>query len=179
MPFQSVRRGVAYTDHFFGTVAGDDPFMDVWVGRFSVNNTLEANSVVQKVIGYDQALQAPWRGKTLYMANWDRAEGVSLFIADSDNLIDFAYCPTIGTPPGECYISGTDVERFGYYANIDESRARGVELAGSAQFGGWFARGNFSWIDAEDLVGDLSHGGFHALSVAMDANAEFEPAVGC
>jgi hypothetical protein len=88
MPFQSVRRGVAYTDHFFGTVAGDDPFMDVWVGRFSVNNTLEANSVVQKVIGYDQAVQAPWRGKILYMANWDRAEGASLFIADSDNLIE-------------------------------------------------------------------------------------------
>ncbi len=80
------------------------------------------------------------------------------FERDSDNLIDFAYCPTIGTPPGECYISGTDVERFGYYANIDESRARGVELAGSAQFGGWFARGNFSWIDAEDRSAGTTYG---------------------
>lgn len=87
MPFQSVRRGVAYTDHFFGTVAGDDPFMDVWVGRFSVNNAIEANTVVQKVMNYDRAEIAPWRDKVLYLANWDRVEGDGLFIADSENLI--------------------------------------------------------------------------------------------
>ncbi len=88
MRFQSIRRGIAYTDHFFGAVAGDDPFMDVWVGRFSVNSSLEANTVVQKVIGYDQGEEAAWRDKVLYMANWDLALGDGLFIADSENLIE-------------------------------------------------------------------------------------------
>lgn len=81
----------------------------------------------------------------------DRATiAVTYFQRKSDNLIDFAYCPTTGMPPAQCYIPGTQVERFGYYANIDRTRARGVEATASAQFGPVFARGNFSWIDAED-----------------------------
>ncbi|AKM09979.1 TonB-dependent receptor plug domain-containing protein [Croceicoccus naphthovorans] len=89
----------------------------------------------------------------------DRAfVSVTYFERKSENLIDFAYCPTTGTPPVQCFIPGTEVERFGYYANIDRSRARGVEVAGSAQFGPVFANGNVSWIDAEDRSVGASEG---------------------
>jgi hypothetical protein len=91
MPFQSVRRGKAFTDHLYGTVSGDDPLMDVWVGRFSVNRSQEAETVVAKAIAYDQMPDAVWRDRVLYMANWDAIGGADLFIKDSNKLIsDFA-----------------------------------------------------------------------------------------
>jgi hypothetical protein len=87
MPFQSVRRGQAFTDHFYGTVSGDDPLMDVWVGRVSVNNTSEATAVVSKIIGYDLASDDAWRSQATFLANWDAVSADALFISDSDRLI--------------------------------------------------------------------------------------------
>lgn len=76
------------------------------------------------------------------------------FQRNTDNLIDFAYCPTSGVQPAACYIPGTTTTRFGYYANIDRSRARGLELTGSARWNILFAEGNYSWIKARDLSDD-------------------------
>lgn len=72
------------------------------------------------------------------------------FERDTDNQIAFDYCPTSGTLPPVCFVPGTAVTRFGYYANIDESRARGIELTASARWKALFAQGNYSWIKAED-----------------------------
>src|SRR3546814_10773976 len=72
------------------------------------------------------------------------------FDRDTDNLIDFAFCPTSGTLPPQCYVPGTTTTRFGYYANIRKSHARGIELTGTARVGVFFAEGNYTWIDAED-----------------------------
>lgn len=72
------------------------------------------------------------------------------FQRDTENLIDFAYCPTSGALPAVCYIPGTTTTRFGYYANIANSQARGLELTGSARWNVLFVEGNYSWIKAED-----------------------------
>jgi vitamin B12 transporter len=72
------------------------------------------------------------------------------FERDTDNLIDFAYCPTAGALPAACFIPGTTTTRFGYYANVRKARARGLELAGRARMGVLFANGNYSWIASED-----------------------------
>mgnify|MGYP001068706845 CR=1 FL=1 len=72
------------------------------------------------------------------------------FERETDDLIDFAYCPTGGTLPEACTIPGTSTTRFGYYANVKASHARGLELGGSAKWGILFAEGNYSWIEAED-----------------------------
>jgi len=72
------------------------------------------------------------------------------FQRDTDNLIDFAFCPTSGTLPAECYVPGTTTTRFGYYANVKKSRARGIELTARGRIGVLFAEGNYSWVSAED-----------------------------
>lgn len=72
------------------------------------------------------------------------------FHRDTNNLIDFAFCPTSGALPAECFVPGTPTTRFGYYANIRKSRAQGVELAANARVGVFFAEGNYSWVSAED-----------------------------
>jgi vitamin B12 transporter len=72
------------------------------------------------------------------------------FHRDTENLIDFAYCPTSGAQPAVCFIPGTTTTRFGYYANIANSQARGLELTATVRLGMLFAEGNHSWIKAED-----------------------------
>ncbi|MFD1960889.1 TonB-dependent receptor domain-containing protein [Novosphingobium panipatense] len=58
-----------------------------------------------------------------------------------------------------CFIPGTTVTRFGYYANVKESRARGLELTGSARWRVLFLDGNYSWIKAEDRSDDAAFQG--------------------
>ncbi|MCW1383722.1 TonB-dependent receptor [Novosphingobium sp. KCTC 2891] len=89
-------------------------------------------------VGAEQSL-----GKVLHAsATW--------FERDTDNLIDFAFCPTTGALPAACFIPGTTTSRFGYYANVRKAHAKGLELAARAQVGVVFAAGNYSWIAAED-----------------------------
>ena len=85
LPFQSVRRGLAYSDHFFGAVAGpeDDLFQDVFVGRLSMVTRREAAALVRKIESYDQAPNERWRDRVLFMANYDP---LSIFTAPSDRL---------------------------------------------------------------------------------------------
>jgi vitamin B12 transporter len=52
--------------------------------------------------------------------------------------------------PPQCFIPGTTTSRFGYYANVKRSRARGLELTGSAHWNVLFVEGNYSWVKAED-----------------------------
>jgi vitamin B12 transporter len=72
------------------------------------------------------------------------------FARDTDNLIDFAFCPTSGALPPSCYLPGTSTTRFGYYANVRRSRAKGIELAAEARLGALFANANYSWVSAQD-----------------------------
>ena len=85
LPFQSVRRGLAYSDHFFGAVAGseDDLFQDIFVGRLSMVTRREAAALVRKIESYDQAPNERWRDRVLFMANYDP---LSIFTAPSDRL---------------------------------------------------------------------------------------------
>lgn len=85
LPFQSaVRRGQAFTDEYYGRV-DDDLFMDVFVGRFSINFVSQANLAVQRVIDYDNAAPGRWRDRMLLMANWDDRLP-TLFTEPSDSL---------------------------------------------------------------------------------------------
>ena len=86
LPFQSVVRGLAYTDHYFGAVAGpdEDLFQDIFVGRISVVSRREAAAVVRKIVSYDQAPNDRWRDRVLFMANYDP---LSIFTTPSDRLL--------------------------------------------------------------------------------------------
>ncbi len=99
LPFQSVRRGLAFTDEYYGRV-DDDLFMDVFVGRFSINYTSQANLAVQRVIDYDNAAPARWRDRMLLMANWDDLLP-TLFTEPSDSL--GALATEIGLEPFKIY----------------------------------------------------------------------------
>lgn len=104
----------------------------------------------EKAKGWEVAAEQNF-GETLHLA-------ATWFQRDTDNLIDFAYCPTSGAQPAICYIPGTTTTRFGYYANVKAAKARGLELSASGNLGVLFANGNYSWIEAEDRTPGATYG---------------------
>lgn len=123
--------------------------------RVSYDEGFKAPSLYQLFSLYGSAVLQPEQAK-----GWSVGAEQSLgeafhasatwFERDTDNLIDFAFCPTTGTLPAACYIPGTTTTRFGYYANVRKAHAKGLELAGSAHLGVLFATANYSWLKAED-----------------------------
>lgn len=123
--------------------------------RASYDEGFKAPSLYQLFSIYGSAVLQPEQAK-----GWSVGAEQSLgevfhasatwFERETENLIDFAFCPTTGTLPAACYIPGTTTTRFGYYANVRKAHAKGLELAGSAQLGVLFATANYSWIEAED-----------------------------
>jgi vitamin B12 transporter len=80
------------------------------------------------------------------------------FERKTQNLIDFAFCPTSGTLPAACYVPGTGTTRFGYYANVKQAQARGLEAGGSFTLGRVTASGNYSIVTAQDRTAGSSFG---------------------
>lgn len=78
------------------------------------------------------------------------------FSRDTDNQIDFFSCTSTTTNP-LCFANG--VRRFGYYANTAQTKARGVELEGSADLGPLALAANYTWTDTEnDSPGNVNRG---------------------
>lgn len=93
--------------------------------------------------GWEVGLSRSLFGKALELGAvwWDRK---------TTDLISFAYCPFEGELPAICYVPGTQISRFGYYANIDRAEGRGLELTASAHLGHAFADANYSIVVNED-----------------------------
>lgn len=134
------------------------------VVRASYDEGYKAPSLYQLFSDYRAADLAPEKAKG-WQAGAEQNFGEALrlsatwFERDTDNLIDFAYCPTSGVQPAQCFIPGTTTTRFGYYANVRKAKARGLELAASGRVGILFANGNYSWIEAQDRTsGSASYG---------------------
>lgn len=136
--------GAAYTPNDGATVL-----------RASYDEGFKAPSLYQMYSTYGTAGLSPQKAKGWEVGaqqNFGEALHLSAtwFQRDTDNLIDFAYCPTSGALPAACFIPGTVTSRFGYYANVKAAKASGLELAGSAKLGVLFAQANYSWTRAED-----------------------------
>lgn len=142
--------GAAYTPNAGRTVL-----------RASYDQGYKAPSLYQMFSDYGVADLKPEKAKG-WQVGAEQSLGDLLHVSatwfqrDTDNLIDFAYCPTSGTLPDICYVPGTTTTRFGYYANVRKAHAQGLELAASAKWKVLFLDGNYSLIEAEDRTPDSS-----------------------
>ncbi len=153
MPFQSPNRGLAFTDEFFGRV-DNDLFMDVFVGRFSVRRTSQANTVVEKVIAYDETPPAQWHNRITLMANWD-AQDPSKFIAQSDilakitraiGLENFKLYHDADTPPEPNASSREVIRQINEGRLIVNFMGHGSASSMSKFIAGTFQQGAFSYM---------------------------------
>lgn len=136
--------GAAYTPNGGATVL-----------RAGYDEGFKAPSLYQLFSQYGEAGLKPeqargWQAGIEHHQGENFSASVTWFKRDTDNLIDFAFCPTSGSLPPECFVPGTATARFGYYANVKRSKAKGVELTAEARIGVFFATGNYSWISAVD-----------------------------
>ncbi len=153
LPFQSIRRGLAFTDEYYGRV-DDDLFMDVFVGRFSVNWPAQANSVTQKVIDYDGALPEPWRDRILLMANWDDinpkvftdSSDVLGSIAETAGLDVFKVYHDENTPPEPNESSRDVIRQINDGRLIVNFMGHGSSASMSRFFAGTFQQTGFNYM---------------------------------
>lgn len=136
--------GAAYTPNDGATVL-----------RASYDEGYKAPSLYQLFSQYGDAALKPeqargWQAGIQHHLGQSLSTSATWFERDTDNLIDFAFCPTSGPLPAECHVPGTTNTRFGYYANVKRSRAKGIELTAEARAGVFFAAGNYSWVSAVD-----------------------------
>lgn len=153
MPFQSPNRGLAFTDEFFGRV-DDDLFMDVVVGRFSIRRTSQANTVVQKVIAYDETPPAQWHNRIALMANWD-AQDPAKFTAPSDTLASITHAIGLenfklyhdaDTPPEPNASSREVIRQINEGRLIVNFMGHGSASSMSKFFAGTFQQGAFNYM---------------------------------
>ncbi|WP_225205615.1 TonB-dependent receptor plug domain-containing protein [Novosphingobium huizhouense] len=143
----------------FSAGAAYTPNRGATVLRAGYDEGFKAPSLYQLFSIYGSASLQP-EGARGWSVSAEQALGETIratatwFERDSDNLIDFAFCPTSGPVPAACTIPGTTTSRFGYYANVRKTRARGLELGAEVRAGALFATGNYSWIAAEDRARD-------------------------
>lgn len=153
MPFQSPNRGLAFTDEFFGRV-DDDLFMDVVVGRFSIRRTSQANTVVQKVIAYDETPPAQWHNRIALMANWD-SQDPAKFTAPSDTLASITHAIGLenfklyhdaDTPPEPNASSREVIRQINEGRLIVNFMGHGSASSMSKFFAGTFQQGAFNYM---------------------------------
>jgi vitamin B12 transporter len=73
----------------------------------------------------------------------------SYFERDSSGLIIFNSCAATSSLP-LCFRPGTAIRRSGYYLNVSQADAHGVEIEATGHFGRLEVDGNYSWTVAED-----------------------------
>lgn len=61
--------GETPSDHWFVTVAGDDPLPDMFIGRIPAKTAGEVTMVVNKIIGYETGGKYDWSKRVLLAAN--------------------------------------------------------------------------------------------------------------
>ncbi len=64
------------TDHPYTLLDGDDYFPDIFIGRFSVHDAMELNTIISKIINYesDPIIETDWSTSALmisYVDNWN------------------------------------------------------------------------------------------------------------
>lgn len=104
----------------------------------------------EKARGWEAGIEQRALGEKLVL-------GATWFERTTRNLIVYAGCPATNRPP-LCFAPGTTTPRAGYYDNVQKSMAKGIELNGALQLGGFRADANYSWIAAEDRSGGLNDG---------------------
>lgn len=96
-------------------------------------------------------------GRSMVQAAW--------FQRATDNQIDFFSCLSPSTPL--CAVGGG---RFGYYANIAQTKAHGIELVGQAHLAGLDLDGNYTWTHTENDAAGPNRGRDLARRPGRQAN---------
>ena len=85
--------GETASDNRYVMVSGDDLLADMYIGRLPVNSSVEASTVINKILDYEQdPPSGDWNQRALFVA--DNADAAGDFVALSDDIADNYLPPT-------------------------------------------------------------------------------------
>jgi hypothetical protein len=115
--------GETAADNRFVTLSGDDLLPDMLIGRLSVTNPVEAQTVVDKIIHYETS---PWPGRwnTHHLLVSDKSDGTNDFHSASDQ----AYAALVDPLVGDRYYYAEDNPSGADYVYTDADRLRAAFL---------------------------------------------------
>lgn len=130
---------------------GDTVLRASWAQGF------KAPSLYQLYSQYGNTALSPEKAESWDIGAEQHIGPVSLsavyFHRDTENLVQYAYCSAL---PAHALC---DDGRSGYYDNVGNVRARGMELGASLNLGALTASANFTYLDAVNTtVGDANRG---------------------
>lgn len=79
-------QGEVDSANLLATVVGDDPLPDVMIGRIPVNSAAQLQTVIDKIIAYENAPLADWQYHLLFIAD-DTPDDAGDFVAQSNQII--------------------------------------------------------------------------------------------
>ena len=146
-------QGEVPADALYGDITGD-LVPDIAVGRLPVNTLDEANTVVDKIIAYDEAFAtADWQRRTLLVA--DDADSGGDFAALSDEILQ-EHLPA-DLAPARIYLKITHPDAASTRAALNDALNAGVLLAqytGHGAIDRWAGEGIWRTSDVVGLHND-------------------------
>lgn len=138
-------------DNRFVTLVGDDNLPDMILGRLAVNNTKEADAVVEKIISYETTpMPGDWREEILAVT--DNPDSAGNFYLISDNLLECCLPEPLNAE--KVYYQNThltkDAARLAIQEGINEGKLI-VNYIGHATTPQWASEGLFKVADIENL----------------------------
>lgn len=170
--------GTSISESAFAYLQGDDVLPEMLVGRFPVNNTSEAQLLVDKTKGYLTATPGDWTLRTLWVA--DNPDEAGDFHAASDQTITHLlpefqvtkvyYTPT-NSSPGTCGY-GRPVDVCSANQQIIDAINLGqllINFSGHGTYGAWAHEWLFINPDVDKLTNTNSKLGFTVISACATA----------
>jgi hypothetical protein len=170
---------LAWVDPWQGEVPADplygdldfDGWPDVAVGRLAVNTLDEANTVVDKIITYNETLRVqPWQQRALFVADWDYTDpGFPYTYQILSDQIIAGYLPG-GIVPQSAYLAGeAEADVAAVKATIVDALQSGVLMVQYSGHGDVYRWSRKSIWNTTDVAG-LQNGAL--LPVVMTFNCK-------
>jgi hypothetical protein len=142
--------GEAITDEYFVKISGDDAIPDMYIGRLPAQSQAAAQSMVAKIITYEQTIhQKDWRQKVLLIADDQNEAYEAVFETMNEDAI--ALLPSKMVPLRGYLGSSTPAAIAGF---IDSSIGSGALIVNYSGHGGlkrWATESIFEDTDVTDL----------------------------
>ncbi|HEY9234747.1 MULTISPECIES: TonB-dependent receptor plug domain-containing protein [Phenylobacterium] len=119
-----------------------------------------ANLKAEEADSWDLGVEQRLGDRFVARATW--------FQRETTNQIDYVSCSSAADPM--CVVNGA--VRWGYYDNIAQAKAKGVELEGEADLGPLQVAANYTWTEAKNDSEGANHGKLLARRPEHQANIQ-------
>ena len=171
--------GETASDNRYIMVSGDDILPDMHIGRLPVNSSVEASTVINKILDYEQnPPSGSWNQRALFVA--DNADAAGAFDVLSDDIVD-NYLPSTYTAQ-KVYYQVTHFTQSGATDAIIGAISEGqvlVNYVGHAGNTGWANEGLFRASAARNDIDSLTNGPRLLMMLSMTCATGFfhEPSI--